>query len=669
MGATYDSVNRTIEVSSTNLDHTFLEGLAPDIETITTNDHKIYKVPEGYMKYLGGADSKINTWEQFIITEDPAQPSEQCIDFLSGSRLQIGEPITVNGYDRYRQFMAIFMQAFTNTNVYFFDIQPGAVLDWYCGKISMYTGWFITRGTFNTYSSACELEYRYDGIRSTLTMPSNGDGVNVNGLKLTGPMGFNQGNKNAILNNLVTEQTEGINFDGFGETNKEIPLRNYNGSGRGNDFDFTYSHSCRGLIIDSAAGTGCEVGQGPAGHGLMRFYCTFNSSITDADSNPISGGKFFIQATDHGTGFTYSPSFQGYSTLDVTNIDSYTETSDVNGDFNEVLIFTGAKYTDANTGISTVGVHRLSKYNNDQDIFEIDWLAYGYKKGIKEVSMKGLNGINEPRSLIAETELVEPNEATALAYTTQEDKDKAFDHFYALWIRDYNRSIPEFPLTKTDNGLNCGSLNFDSLTGTAEGALSPTSATVRSATLNSSITTTGTISLQGGIAENQTVKDASLVTIGTLPSVLTVDNTILELAPGADITDFIELNGGSYRATADGNYIARGKPASIIDANGFTITVETAQAFDLTISCPAGGILDIFDNDDSPSDYQDRGTLLQSTNPTTGADVTYQHDKGGDDIIISFIKAGFKEVDLPFNLTSAAQSVDLNELIQIEENI
>lgn len=78
------------------------------------------------------------------------------------------------------------------------------------------------------------------------------------------------------------------------------------------------------------------------------------------------------------------------------------------------------------------------------------------------------------------------------------------------------------------------------------------------------------------IAEGRVIKDSPNVTIGTLPATLTLDNAILNIGSGADVTEYTELNGGSYKASSDGEYIARGKSASIIDVNGFTITVVTA---------------------------------------------------------------------------------------------
>lgn len=78
------------------------------------------------------------------------------------------------------------------------------------------------------------------------------------------------------------------------------------------------------------------------------------------------------------------------------------------------------------------------------------------------------------------------------------------------------------------------------------------------------------------ITEGRVIKDSPNVTIEALPANLILDNAILNIGPGADVTDNTELNGGGYKATGNGEYIARGKSASIIDANGFTITVVTA---------------------------------------------------------------------------------------------
>ena len=109
-------------------------------------------------------------------------------------------------------------------------------------------------------------------------------------------------------------------------------------------------------------------------------------------------------------------------------------------------------------------------------------------------------------------------------------------------------------------------------------------------------------------------------------------------------------------------------PSNIVAPYGGTVVVQNPATLTVT-GVPTDGILTIYDNDDDPADIQDLGATLQTTNPTTGADVTFGHSKDGDDIVIQFYKTGFKEVNISFILTSADQSLDISSLIQIEDNL
>ena len=142
--------------------------------------------------------------------------------------------------------------------------------------------------------------------------------------------------------------------------------------------------------------------------------------------------------------------------------------------------------------------------------------------------------------------------------------------------------------------------------------------------------------------------------------------------PGSNATPASgSLDAGFYNNS--GGLITLNLPAGVdipTVRNGAGATTVVNQTSNLTIiNVPNGGILSLFDNDDSPADPNDLGTLLQVTNPTTGANVVYGHQKGGDDIQVQYVDPAYVEVNFNFILNSADQTLDLGNFLTLEENL
>lgn len=142
--------------------------------------------------------------------------------------------------------------------------------------------------------------------------------------------------------------------------------------------------------------------------------------------------------------------------------------------------------------------------------------------------------------------------------------------------------------------------------------------------------------------------------------------------PGSNATPASgSLDAGFYNNS--GGLITLNLPAGVdipTVRNGAAATTVINQTSNLTIiNVPNGGILSLFDNDDLPADPNDLGTLLQVTNPTTGANVVYGHQKGGDDIQVQYVDSAYVEVNFNFILNSADQTLDLGNFLTLEENL
>ncbi len=164
------------------------------------------------------------------------------------------------------------------------------------------------------------------------------------------------------------------------------------------------------------------------------------------------------------------------------------------------------------------------------------------------------------------------SEADARALTTQGNTRDAFDCL-GIYSEDNHAGEGRWLVSRVGDMLDCGAY---SVTATASSNLAVTASqiTLKAATFAGDIKTTGSVSLDA-ISDGHTIIDSQDVTISILPASLTLDNAVLNLPAGSDVTAYEEINTGGYRATADGEYVARGKDASIIDANGFNVTVIT----------------------------------------------------------------------------------------------
>ena len=179
--------------------------------------------------------------------------------------------------------------------------------------------------------------------------------------------------------------------------------------------------------------------------------------------------------------------------------------------------------------------------------------------------------VNTPQAfnLVPDSILTETDKNIVDAYTELDTAAKFYDRSKAEW-----RDNDGYPIiTRVLNEIDFGSYDLDIITTASDAySFSGNKITANATIFAGDINTTGVVDV-AAIVDGHTIKNSQDVTLTTLPATLTLDNAILNLPPGADVTAYTEVNGGSYKATADGTYTARGKNVSIIDPNGFTITV------------------------------------------------------------------------------------------------
>jgi hypothetical protein len=169
----------------------------------------------------------------------------------------------------------------------------------------------------------------------------------------------------------------------------------------------------------------------------------------------------------------------------------------------------------------------------------------------------------------------------------------------------------------------------------------------------------------------------------------TYDIEIINSAPGTsqiyniDISSFSQGVGNStsptsririddstasniYNITVNSSYTS-----SDYSSAGATVNIISPVPT-LTISgIPAGGIFTIWDDD--VSDEQDLGTSLQVTNPTSGADITYEGTTGNA-VVFQFIpntgdSLNYQEFNIPGTIPAASQTLDFSSNLELEVNL
>tara|TARA_R110002096_G_scaffold47183_4_gene126129 strand:+ start:80 stop:2557 length:2478 start_codon:yes stop_codon:yes gene_type:complete len=286
----------------------------------------------------------------------------------------------------------------------------------------------------------------------------------------------------------------------------------------------------------------------------------------------------------------------------------------------KILAYAGVTPNE-NVGLNSANRGVLGKTKATDHVYKDDaviWI-YGYSPVLlSDIDLTGLEEfVDVAVTAFDDVNITETNSTTVAAYTTSETAAKFVD-LAALNLATNRPASTTHDFTLAGTTVTGGA---NSITASASGAayaFAGTTATINAASFNASITTTGSVSLVA-IAESQTITSSQNVTLATLPTALTLDNAILNLPAGADVTAYVETNGGSYKATADGTYTARGKASSIIAANGFTITVVTAAA-------PTPSTLNFTANSARWAIYNNSGTFIESG---TG-DKTLNHSAGVD---------------------------------------
>ena len=594
----------TIEVSTSHLNLLGTELLAGVTRIGDDNGAGgffAYEMDGINIKLLPGSFLRINPEENILIFK--ANCPYPLIDYADGT-LQIGERILQNGKIKYTYGTAI-VRTGAVTNGFDTTINGTIVSTSDNGTFIGYGGSIITRGPLSLSGQANQPrdgtvtieslnitqkdigQFRLDNNPG---QPINISGLTIDGLRTLFASDFQ--NFSAIVIDGSIQTFFNASTD---NTLEDISFANNTGT-----LDFIFNgNPLTDMVIttfknlDVGSGIRAEKTSANNNDDAIQIIQDVRFRSVDRQGNSVIGYKVYATQVDDGN--RRDP--RRTISVDWMTSREYYKTGDLAGE--ALIAFQTCTIIPTQGVIGQSGYsYRTSGQDNTDSQFFHAW-SYGHEPITtpqESIKTNGEKVIRLPFDV--DSNVTESDISVVNAITDFTTPDQVYDRAQS-WkidgIDNLKYPAPDVALAKASGAtLDFGDLNlvFDAAAAahfavnTTTNVVTAGSTTISSGAIFTALKTTGTVIIDS-VGEGLIIRDSSLVSITDLPDVLTLDNTILELAPGDDITQFVELNNAFYLATDDGTYIARGKSAGIIDANGFNIIVET----EITLQAQTSGYM------------------------------------------------------------------------------
>lgn len=345
--------------------------------------------------------------------------NSELIRVEQSGHLILGKAITKNGYTRYSEGMAIYLE---NTNAGFTNrvsFYNQSSFTWNGGVISMYAGkfgFYTDNVTVRINSKNAKLVYRTTDPQNQIRQETD-DFISDGFTLINGD--FTIVGTGQQLNGYDAIQCSGSLAFSSATPNIDVPIRNYSGGNKGNDIDVKLWAGCRPLIINPEFGSQLNVGPHISGngtsYGVVRVYKEIQIYTKNNVNAPVSGIRYYIEDYNHGQRETYtreSPS------VDVTGNNLYSGYTANTGYSNvfQVLLATNIANNgngdNPNTGNYTWDYR--SKNNNTEDLYDVHLLGYNYiLQQLPDVELKGVDTNVITATMIGDENITKPTLAEA----------------------------------------------------------------------------------------------------------------------------------------------------------------------------------------------------------------------------------------------------------------
>jgi len=490
-----------------------LSGLSSISTVIEERNHAVYNVGNRQLRIEGTLSIDPETEE--LIFGDGAP--HQKVLIVNGGVLNIGEEIDIGAaQNRFSSGTAIrFTDASTDTfreNEADFRVNSGGTFNWFGGAIYMNNPMAFMEGSFPTiHSQQCQAIMQTSGVqirqRSENTdirgLVTRGTFITMiaNAVRIAGWRPFDSGNQALSFSNTSPDNQFYIieDFDAAGLSGQHI----------------AFWSQVWGRLISNSEGTSVVAGGNSNSSATNRGFYEIRQP-TDINLRAFSGGsiegvKLHIVDDDHGNRLEAGVFLQSPSYLDDI---VYTHQFDASG-FHRIDadggVLTGVVYKRAgNDRNSNIVWDRRSRFNDTTDTFRMAFFGYGYGIGILDVSLRGLGGTTANQVLFDDPLITEPDITAVLAYSQIDNANQLYDAYAAFLFENYEGEVA-FALNRMDGLIDAGSLDIVLDQGAAQTInLVGNALTVRTGpTFEGSLTTTGTVTTNGGTIVAGSITDAN----------------------------------------------------------------------------------------------------------------------------------------------------------------
>lgn len=416
-----------------------------------------------------------------------------------------------------------------------------------------------------------------------------------------------------------------------------IPIRYFDTDGS-NEGDVSFWSECQPCLIDPKNGIRLNLRyNGPShssgSHGILRIFKKTDITLRDL-AGAILSDAFAVKLRDTNSTRRRDHSLSRFNSDPYIGTQDFSYGAELSGSSEELMLLTamcavtGATGDSVNTGVFAMDPRideaatweETDPFNaaaNPSQTMALTAWAYGQSPTALTVDAAG-----DLIQVIDAKLLPDPNvtmtKSSIDAEAEQETTAKAYDRlhsFYADSLRAFCSDLgvisdtlagydiePEagttaqtlralieawggvgsMPYSRTGEVLELEALDLTTAAGAAYGCTA-SALTLRAATFIGDITTTGTVTLEA-IAEGRTIRDAANITLTTLPTVLTLDNTVCIVEGTQDVSEWNFENGASLRLSADANITTGGNTGLSIDENGFVLTREDGLITDVAVT-------------------------------------------------------------------------------------
>lgn len=567
--------------ASTSSGTTTVTGVEPNVSVLegqtginvitTASGFKIYESANRIL--LSGATFTINP-EIGKLVFLASVPTNHALTSDSTSTLNLGVKTIINGAARYTRGDAIvFLRQPTGAagHYAFKDFDNSGQINFYGASINIGCGILFRSTSSGTIEKGRIFHRDVAGLSGAVQDFWYGSSLVVEDLEYEGytqPVIINAG---TTFNGVTAKYFDGL-FPSTGFRSGSttfLEFRNYEAQGTNQDQAFWRRNLLK--VINPASDTKGRGSLTPTNNkntGYKEDVHEFQVVYFETDSvTPIEGAKYFVKDYDNGnrkdsTGLAggepnYAVGFDNTADKIYSGVSNATGETPLNTVVCKIQDVTTpndpqnpaeiyhedirSKYNDANN-------HRFDRYD----------LKYGYLPNVSEQLLAGKGVKTFTSILVPEAAITELDEATALAYTTQETAQKAYDQLRAIWIRDFDFTITTFPFLLSGNTLT-STIDIDiDFTQTGEAVLTPTKATLfvtpgenfaGSITAASSVVTTiGTGEVVGTIIDTNGTRTVTNLTITGLKT-----NSEVRIYEAGTTTEIagIENSGTSFSALID----------------------------------------------------------------------------------------------------------------------